>query len=145
MLHRLSSVLVRPGRERLAGIVEVDETYIGGRVPGLRGGRAKGKQVLTGSAVEIHEPIGYGRCRMAPLADASSPSLHAFVTDHVEPGATGITDGWRGTGGWSGSATATYRAVNARPGLAERTPANCCPPHLVGQAMASGNPPGLGR
>jgi transposase-like protein len=96
MLHRLRSVLVRPGRERLAGVVEVDETYIGGREPGLRGGRAKGKKVLTGIAVEIHEPRGYGRCRMAPLADASAASLHAFVTDHVEPGATVITDGWRG-------------------------------------------------
>ena len=30
MLHRLRSVLVRPGRERLSGTVEVDETYIGG-------------------------------------------------------------------------------------------------------------------
>ena len=59
----------------------------------LRGGRAKGKKVLTGIAVEILEPKGYGRCRMAPLADASGASLHAFVTDHVEPGATVITDG----------------------------------------------------
>ena len=30
MLHRLRSVLVRPGRDRLAGTVEVDEAYIGG-------------------------------------------------------------------------------------------------------------------
>ena len=30
MLHRLRSVLVRPGRDRLAGVVEVDEIYIGG-------------------------------------------------------------------------------------------------------------------
>jgi len=96
MLHRLRSVLVRPGRERLAGTVEVDETYIGGQEPGLRGGRAKGKKVLTGIAVEIHEPRGYGRCRIAPLPDASATSLHAFVTDHVEPGATVITDGWQG-------------------------------------------------
>ena len=29
MLGRLRSVLVRPGRDRLAGRVEVDETYIG--------------------------------------------------------------------------------------------------------------------
>ena len=29
MLHRLRSVLVRPGRDRLAGVVEVDETYRG--------------------------------------------------------------------------------------------------------------------
>lgn len=96
MLHRLRAVLVRPGRERLTGIVEVDETYIGGREAGLPGGRAKGKMVLTGIAVEIKEPRGYGRCRMAPLTDAFSTSLHPFIMDHGEPGATVITDGWQG-------------------------------------------------
>ena len=96
MLHRLRSVLVRPGRDRLAGTVEVDETYIGGEEPGLRGGRAKGKKALVGIAVELKEPRGYGRARMAVLADGSAMSLHAFVTDHVEPGAHVITDGWSG-------------------------------------------------
>jgi len=96
MLHRLRSVLVRPEREQLAGTVEVDETFIGGQEPGLRGGRARGKKVLTGIAVEIRGPKGLGRCRMAPLADASAESLHAFVTDHVESGATVITDAWQG-------------------------------------------------
>ena len=96
MLHRLRSVLVRPGRDRLAGMVEVDETYIGGEEPGLRGGRARGKKVLTGIAVEVLEPTGFGRCRMASLPDASAASLHPFVTDHVEPGARVITDGWQG-------------------------------------------------
>jgi len=43
MLHRLRSVLVRPGRELLSGQVEVDETYLGGEEPGLAGGRAKPK------------------------------------------------------------------------------------------------------
>ena len=96
MLHRLRSVLVRPGRNRLAGKVEVDETYIGGQEAGLAGGRARGKKVLTGVAVEVREPKGLGRCRMRPLADASAASLHPFVTDFVEPGATVITDGWQG-------------------------------------------------
>lgn len=96
MLHRLRSVLVRPGRDRLTGTVEVDETYIGGEEPGLRGGRAKGKKSLVGVAVELKEPRGYGRCRMAILADASAASLHPFVTEHVEPGATVITDAWQG-------------------------------------------------
>ena len=101
MLHRLRSVLVRPGRDRLAGVVEVDETYIGGRQEGLSGGRARGKKVLTGIAVEVREPRGFGRCRMRPLADASSASLHPFVTDFVEPGTTVITDGWQGYSGLS--------------------------------------------
>lgn len=99
MLHRLRSVLVRPGRDRLSGTVEVDETFIGGEEPGLRGGRARGKKVLTGIAVEVREPKGIGRCRMAPLTDASADSLHAFVTDHVEPGSTVITDAWQGYSG----------------------------------------------
>ena len=96
ILHRFRAVLVRPGRERLAGMVQVDETYIGGVEPDLPGGRAQGKKVLTDVAVEVREPKGMGRCRMALLADASAASLHQFVTDHVEPGATVVTDGWQG-------------------------------------------------
>jgi hypothetical protein len=98
MLHRLRSVLVRPGRERLTGRVEVDETHIG-REPGLRGGRQRGKKALVGVAVEVHEPKGFGRCRMAVLADASAASLHPFVVGHVEPGATVVTDAWAGDAG----------------------------------------------
>ena len=41
MLHRLRSVIIRPGRERLSGVVEVDETFIGAEEPGLAGGRTK--------------------------------------------------------------------------------------------------------
>jgi len=96
MLHRLRSVLVRPGRDRLSGTVEVDETFIGGEEPGLSGGRARGKKTLTGIAVEIREPKGIGRCRMAILRDASGASLVPFVADHVEPGARVITDAWAG-------------------------------------------------
>jgi transposase-like protein len=96
MLHRLRSVLVRPGRDRLASTVEVDETYIGGEEPDLRGGRAKGKKSLVGVAVEVKQPRGYGRVRMTILRDASAASLHPFVTENVEPGATVITDAWQG-------------------------------------------------
>jgi len=102
MLHRLRSVLIRPGRERLTGPVEVDQTYIGGEEPGLRGGRAKGKKSLVGVAVEVREPKGFGRCRMAILPDASAASLHPFVAAHVEPGATVITDAWQGHSGIEG-------------------------------------------
>jgi transposase-like protein len=99
MLHRLRSVLVRPGRERLSGVVEVDETYIGGFEPGLPGGRAHGKKALVAVAVEILEPRGFGRCRMQVVNDASSASLHPFIQDSVEPGTMIVTDGWQGYSG----------------------------------------------
>lgn len=99
MLHRLRSVLVRPGRDLLAGTVEVDETFIGGEEPGLRGGRQRGKKSLVGIAVEVAEPRGIGRCRMQILADASAESLHPFVTASIAPGTRVITDGWQGYAG----------------------------------------------
>jgi transposase-like protein len=46
--------------------------------------------------VERKYPKGFGRVRMAVLPDASTPSLAAFLADHVEPGASLITDGWSG-------------------------------------------------
>ena len=75
---------------------------VGGEEPGLRGGRAWGKKVLTGIALEVRQPKGIGRCRMALLADGSSASLHPFVTGCVEPGATVITDAWMGYHGLAG-------------------------------------------
>jgi hypothetical protein len=94
MLHRMRSVLVHPGRERLTGSVEVDESYFGGEEPGLRGGRQKGKKALVAIAVERMEPKGFGRCRMVPIVDASEDSLGRFLQENVEPGARVITDGW---------------------------------------------------
>lgn len=99
MLHRLRSTLVRPGRDRLKGVVEVDETWVGGVDVGAGKGRIPGKKVLTGVAVEVLAPSGFGRCRMGPLVDGSAATLHAFVQAHVEPGATVITDGWASYGG----------------------------------------------
>jgi transposase-like protein len=113
MLHRLRSVLVRPGRDRLSGTVQADETYIGGDEPGLRGGRARGKKVLTGIAVEVSEPKGIGRCRMGVLADGSAESLHPFVTGAVEPGARVITDAWQGYCGLGGLGYAHERRSQA--------------------------------
>lgn len=95
MLHRLRAVVVRPGRERLQGVVEVDETYVGGFEKGLSGGRARGKKVLVAIAVEIRESGCLGRCRLQVVPDASTSALTGFVKDVVEPGSRVITDGWR--------------------------------------------------
>lgn len=93
MLHRLRSVLAHVGREPLSGMVEVDETFTGGHEPGLPGGRARGKS-LVGVAIEVVGPKGFGRCRPAILDNASAASLHPFVSGHIAPGSTVITDGW---------------------------------------------------
>ncbi|MCA1706302.1 MAG: IS1595 family transposase, partial [Actinobacteria bacterium] len=148
MLHRLRSVLVRPGRERLTGRVEVDETFIGGEEPGLRGGRQRGKKTLVGVAVEVCEPKGFGRCRMAILPDASAASLHPFVTGHVAPGATVITDAWQGYTGIDELGYTRERHSQRAARQRGEDPFGLLPGvHRVAslEAMAARHPPGLGR
>lgn len=93
-LHKLRRAMIRPGRERLSGMVEVDESYLGGLETGSsgRGGTLK---ALIAVAAEEHGP-GIGRIRLRHVADASAASLLSFVKDSIEPGSLLHTDGWRG-------------------------------------------------
>jgi transposase-like protein len=93
MLHRYRRAMVRPGRDRLAGVVEVDETFIGGVKPGRPGRGAHGK-VLVAIAVEAIDPKGFGRARLSVIPNATTPTLSKFLRDHIEEGATVRTDGW---------------------------------------------------
>ena len=92
MLHRYRTAMVRPGRDRLTGHVEVDETFVGGVKPGRRGRGAEGK-VPVAVAVEQRLPRGYGRCRLQVIPNAQAPTLREFLLDHVEPRAVVVTDG----------------------------------------------------
>ena len=93
-LHKLRRAMVRPGRDALEGIVEIDETLIGGVKPGKRGRGADGK-ALVAIAAEVHES-GPGRVRMRRVANASADTLTEFVLDNVARAAEVHTDGWGG-------------------------------------------------
>jgi len=90
-LHKLRRAMVRPGRDRLRDVVEVDETFIGG-VSGGTGRDGIGKALVAIAAEE--DGPGIGRIRLARIPDASSPSLHGFVQQSIAPGSTVHTDGW---------------------------------------------------
>jgi transposase-like protein len=96
-LHKLRRAMVRPGRDRLSGTIQVDETYIGGEHPGKRGRGAAGKTLVVIAAQEDGEVTG--RIRMQQVPDASARSLEPAVRVMVEPGATVKTDGWDGYNG----------------------------------------------
>ncbi|NQW71625.1 MAG: IS1595 family transposase, partial [Actinobacteria bacterium] len=82
-----------PGRNRLTGDVEVDESFLGGPEAGIPGRGALGK-VLFAAAVEVNSPSGFGRARLGVIKDASAESLQQFLLDNVEPGSRILTDGW---------------------------------------------------
>jgi transposase-like protein len=94
-LHKLRRAMVNPDRDRLSGLVEVDETLVGGREPVGRRARRANKAVVS-IAVEIHEPQGLGRVRLRHIRDVQASTLRGFITDVVEPGSTVRTDGWTG-------------------------------------------------
>lgn len=94
-LHKLRRAMVRPGRDNLSGIIEIDETYVGGKKPGKRGRGAEGK-ALVGIAVEDKGEEGIGRIRLMPLENASGDSLSPFVQTIAQPGSIIRTDDWLG-------------------------------------------------
>lgn len=77
-LHKMRRAMVRPGRERLSGLVEVDETYVGGLEKGVHGRQTEKKTIVV-IAVEIRLPKGFGRVRLGRVPDVSARSLVPFV------------------------------------------------------------------
>ena len=95
MLQRFRVSMVCSERKKLSGVVEIDETLVGGIDRGGKRGRGSQKSIVV-IAIELHEPKGYGRVRMRFIPDASSNSLRGFINDVVESGSTICSDGWSG-------------------------------------------------
>lgn len=96
-LHKLRRAMVRPGRDRLAGAVEIDEVYVGGVCPGTSGRGAGGKSLVVVAAQA--EGARIGRIRLLRVANASQAALTPAVCAMVEPGSKVLTDDWDGYGG----------------------------------------------
>jgi transposase-like protein len=94
LLHKFRRTMVRPGRDRLKGKVEVDETYLGGLEEGLRGRQIESKALIA-IATQV-EGKNIGRIRMKRVPDASADSLQGFIEESIEPGSVIYTDGWTG-------------------------------------------------
>lgn len=102
-LHKLRRAMVRPGRECLTGIVEADETYVGGPREGKRGRGAFGKQIVFIAAEVRGRKVG--RIRLSHIPGVAGTMLVPAVSNAVTAGATVRTDGWSGynsitTGGY---------------------------------------------
>ncbi len=93
-LHKLRRAMVRPGRDRLNGFVEVDETHAGGEEEGVRGRQTEEKAIVVVAAEQ--DGRGIGRIRLQRAPDVSNESLHGFIEESVTPGSVVHTDGWKG-------------------------------------------------
>jgi transposase-like protein len=91
LLHKLRRAMVRPGRERLVGTVEVDETYWGSDTQPVVGRLTYDKALIAVAAEQDGAAIG--RIRLRRLPNLTKASLHGFIAEAVEPGSTVVTDG----------------------------------------------------
>ena len=114
LLHKLRRAMVRPGRDRLAGEVEADETYVGGVATGKRG-RGAAKKAIVEVAVEKHG-AGMGRCRLVRIPDCSGESLLDAIEQSVTPGAVVYTDHWNGYAGLGEAGYVHYPTAIASSG-----------------------------
>ena len=114
MLHRFRRAMVRPDREHLKGLVEVDETYLAisdrQRPISPVGRKSSTRKVLVVMAVEILEPKGFGRIRLRRILNDSDECVVPFVQESVEPGTRVRTDG-----------SAAYRSLRELGYAHERT------------------------
>ena len=95
-LHKLRRAMVRPERDLLAGLVEVDEGYVGGREVGVDGRQTDEKSAVL-VAVEVRQGKRgetAGRLRLSRVEPLGKDGIEAFIAEAVERGATIRTDGW---------------------------------------------------
>ena len=106
MLHKLRDAM----RQRcelyvLQGLVEIDESYVGGKEPGRRG-RGVEKKTPVGVAVELDKNNRPRRIAMQSMPRVDARSLKRFTLSHVAAGSRLRTDGW---GSYRSVAKAGYK------------------------------------
>jgi len=86
--------MIRKGRERLSGHVEVDEFYLDGERSGKRGRGVEHKCVIAVTVQRKRRNLG--RLRSQIIDTCSAIELIPFIRSNVDPGSTIQTDGWGG-------------------------------------------------
>ncbi len=129
---KLRRAMVAPGREPLAGLVEVDETTINYRTkvdpPAGGGGRSHSHspwgKLLVAGAVEVNDDRP-GRLRLAAIADFSADGPPAFLGANLAPGATakaGPAIPARRTSPTSRTSSAQWPPTSSCPGFTASSP-----------------------
>ena len=86
--------MVRPERDKLSGLVEMDETFMGGVRSGKRGRGAEG--MMLGLIAVEDTGKGIGRIRLSTIPGATGEAINKATFQMVDRGSTIRSDGWDG-------------------------------------------------
>ncbi len=82
--RRLRKQLPRHNKEKLAGVIEIDESFFGRR--------RYGRQTIVIGAIERHKTMGRRRVRLKIIPDRERETIEPFVENNVEVGSLTLTD-----------------------------------------------------
>ena len=85
-LHKLRRAMVRPGQDRLNGVVEVGKIDWGMLNTGAATRQIEPKALILVAAEE--KGTGIRRIRLRQIPELSEASLHGFISDVIQPGST---------------------------------------------------------
>jgi transposase-like protein len=79
LCHRIRAAMREINAELLRGIVEVDETYVGGKTRGMGHGYKGNKAIAIGAVQRA------GKIRLQVIQHADKATLHQFIHDNTAP------------------------------------------------------------
>lgn len=135
LLQRLRKGMVNEARTMLTGVIEADETMIGGPAKGKKG-RGVTQSAHKSLVVGVIEVLQYvdkqgvkkekaGRLRLELIEHADEKTIRTFLQKNVTPGTAIGTDGWRG---YSKTALSGYEHTARPQGSPQR--AHQLAPHI---------------
>src|SRR5215211_1216900 len=90
VFHRVREAMREPAfRSRLSGVVEADETYLGGKRRDSGTGRGTKNKMAVMTLIERD-----GRARSFHVANVTASELGGAIREHVDPRARLMTDEW---------------------------------------------------
>jgi transposase-like protein len=119
--HKLRSLVGSAfGKDQLEGVVELDESYLGGTDDRAHGGRSlAGRKALIVGAVEVQGGrLGRARLEVAKAADAAH--LEDFAVRNIKQHSVARTDGWSSYGGLVKKGIGHQKTVVGNPKNASR-------------------------
>lgn len=96
MLHRVRHAMDETDIEPLNGIVEVDETFVGGKPRRFHGSRRTNKETKKPKTIVVGLLERKGRIRPRIVTDVTANTLKAVIAENVQQGARIMTDDWSG-------------------------------------------------
>jgi len=96
LCHRIRSAMVEATTEPLSGIVEADETFIGGKAGGFRIRQEAALRRMDNKTVVLGAVERGGKLRVRVAPDVGQKTIHGFLRDVIDDKAEAIyTDSFR--------------------------------------------------